>query len=388
VKSRLTLQIGLASLVRLLLNTARRFAYPFASALSQGLGVPLVAITSLVAANQVTGALSPVFGPLGDRWGYRVMMLAGLGALAAGMLAGGFFPIYSVVLLALFLAGLGKSVFDPALQAYVGERAPYRRRGMAIGALEFAWSGSALVGLPLIGLLIEWAGWRAPFFVLGGLGLAGAIALGALVPNDAHRRPTTGAALGFREIWRMLSREPAALGALGFSFLIGAANDNLFLAYGVWLKSNFNLSLSTLGVATAIIGAAELLGEGLTVAIADRVGLRRAVAVGSALSALSYALLPLTGRTLPLSLLGLFAVFLTFEFAVVTSFSHFTQVLPAARGTMMSSVLAAASLGRVVGAFVSGPVWLTGGMPAIGLVSAAISALALICLLWGWSWEG
>ncbi|MBC8248073.1 MAG: hypothetical protein H8E90_00210, partial [Anaerolineales bacterium] len=71
LERKLTFQLGAATLARLILNTSRRFAYPFASALSRGLGVPLAAITSLIAVNQVTGVLSPVFGPLGDRWGYR-----------------------------------------------------------------------------------------------------------------------------------------------------------------------------------------------------------------------------------------------------------------------------------------------------------------------------
>ena len=37
---RLAWKIGAATLSRLSLNTARRFAYPFAPALSRGLGVP------------------------------------------------------------------------------------------------------------------------------------------------------------------------------------------------------------------------------------------------------------------------------------------------------------------------------------------------------------
>lgn len=86
---RLTLQLGVAALARLSFNTARRFAYPFVPAFSRGLGVQLMAITSLAAANQVTGVLSPAFGPLGDRWGYRRMMRAGSAVLAVGMLCGG-----------------------------------------------------------------------------------------------------------------------------------------------------------------------------------------------------------------------------------------------------------------------------------------------------------
>ena len=70
--------VGVATLFRLVLNTARRFAYPFAPALSRGLGVPLTAITSIIAINQSTAVLGMFFGPLADRLGYRLLMLAGL----------------------------------------------------------------------------------------------------------------------------------------------------------------------------------------------------------------------------------------------------------------------------------------------------------------------
>jgi DHA1 family inner membrane transport protein len=380
---KLAFQLGVATLARLVVNTSRRFAYPFASALSRGLGVPLAAITSLIAVNQATGVLSPVFGPLGDRWGYRVMMLAGLGMLTGGMLAGGLLPTYGVVLPALFLAGLGKSVFDPALQAYVGQRVPYQRRGLAIGLIEFAWAGSALVGLPLVGLLIERMGWQAPFFVLGGLALLSMVALRALLPDDSHQQRDTESPANFREAWRRLSGDRAALGALGFGLLVSAANDNLFVVYGLWLESAFGLSVAMLGAATTVIGVAELLGEGLTASIADQLGLKRALVAGLILSALSYILLPLMGRTLSSALMGLFVTFLTFEFTIVTAFSVFTEILPAARATMMSSSVAAISIGRMMGALVGGPVWLAGGMLATGFVSAAVSGLALVLLVWG-----
>ena len=72
---------------RLVLNTARRFAYPFAPALSRAMGVPLTHITSMIALNQASGLLALFFGPFADRLGYRFMMLLGLFMLAAGMLA-------------------------------------------------------------------------------------------------------------------------------------------------------------------------------------------------------------------------------------------------------------------------------------------------------------
>jgi DHA1 family inner membrane transport protein len=303
--------------------------------------------------------------------------------LTAGMLAGGLLPVYGMVLLALLLAGLGKSFFDPALQAYVGERVPYQRRGLAMGFIELAWAGSSLVGIPLIGLLIEGQGWQSPFLVLGGLGLLGSVALGSLIPRDGQQRTGDGGMISFREAWRRLSRERAALGALGFGFLVSAGNDNLFVVYGVWLETTFGLTVVALGAATTVIGVAEFLGEGLTASISDRLGLKRALIIGLVLSALSYTLLPLVGRSLWLGLAGLFVTFLTFEFTVVTSFSLFSEILPGARATMMSSSVAALSLGRVIGALIGGPVWLAGGLMATGLVSAALSGLALGCLVWG-----
>jgi MFS family permease len=81
---RLISSIVVAALCRLVLNTARRFVYPFAPALSRGLGVPLTAITSLIAVNQATAVLGLFFGPIADRLGYRLMMLTGMTLLVAG----------------------------------------------------------------------------------------------------------------------------------------------------------------------------------------------------------------------------------------------------------------------------------------------------------------
>ena len=381
--SRLTLSIVVTTLCRLVLNTARRFVYPFAPALSRGLGVPLTAITSLIAVNQATAVLGLFFGPIADRLGYRLMMLTGMTLLVAGMFAGGLFPFYGVILIALFLAGLGKSMFDPALQAYVSERVPFHRRGLAIGFLEFSWAGSTLLGIPLIAILIDRLGWRAPFFVMGGLGVLGILALSILIEKTARKKATGRSLPVFRGAWRQLLRERAALGALSYSFWISVANDNLFVVYGAWLEKQFGLSIVALGLGTAVIGIAELAGESFTAALADRLGLKRALIGGLAACLICYGILPLLGQTLGMALTGLFFLFLTFEFTIVTGLSLFTELVPASRATMMASYLASGGLGRVVGALIGGPIWLAGGIYATALVSAAISGLALVSLIWG-----
>jgi MFS transporter, DHA1 family, inner membrane transport protein len=373
-------QAGIALLCRLVLNTARRFAYPFAPVLSRGLGVPLTSVTSLIAMNQAASVLGIFFGPLADRLGYRYMMLGGLGLLALGMFAGGLLPFFGIVLAALLLAGLGKTVFDPAIQAYVGKRVPFNRRGMVIGILEFSWAGSTLVGIPLLALLIERFGWKAPFFVLGGSGLLCIPAILWVIPADRGSKSRQGNAVSIRHAWTELFHEKAPWGMLGYAFFNSAANDNLFVVFGAWLEHAFGLSIVGIGMGASLIGIAELFGEGLTASCSDRFGLRRSVFLGLTLSVLSYGLLPLIAQSLLTALAGLFALFLIFEFTVVSSLSLSTELLPGSRATMMASFYAAAGIGRLLGALLGGIVWLKGGIPATGVVSAGLTLLALISL--------
>ncbi len=375
--------IVVTTLCRLVLNTARRFVYPFAPALSRGLSVPLTAITSLIAVNQATSVLGLFFGPVADRLGYRLMMLTGMALLVVGMFAGGFFPFYGVILIALFLAGLGKSIFDPALQAYVGERVPFHRRGLVIGFLEFSWAGSTLLGIPAIALLIDRLGWQSPFWVMGGFALFGILILRILIEKGGQKDPQQHSRLLFKHAWRPLLRERAALGALFYSFLVSAANDNLFVVYGAWLEDRFSIGIVALGFGTAVIGIAELAGETMTAALADRLGLKRSLLGGLGACIICYASLPYLGQSIGVALVGLFLIFLSFEFMIVTGLSLFTELLPSARATMMATYLATSGIGRVVGALIGGPIWLAGGIYATSLVAAIISALALVSLFWG-----
>ncbi len=379
----MALKIFIATLCRVILNTSRRFAYPFAPVLSRGLGVELTAITSLIAANQATALFGLFFGPVSDRLGYRLMMLAAMAMLALGMFAGGFFPFYGVILVALFLSGVGKTIFDPTVQAYVSENVPFKRRGLVIGLMEYSWSASTLVGIPLIALLIDRFGWRAPFIVLGGLSLLGMIMLAMAIPRNDKKTGTHQASNSLWTAWRQLISQRAALGAIGFAFFVSAANDNLFVVYGAWLEKSFDLSIIAIGLSTGLIGLAELSGETLTAFFADRFGLKRTVFSALTLCLIGYGILPFLGLTLPMALGGLFFIFLTFEFAIVTSMSLFTELLPEYRATMMSGFFAAAGVGRIAGAMMGGHVWLAGGILSTGLVSASAIGLGLASLAWG-----
>ncbi|WP_025321114.1 MFS transporter [Deferrisoma camini] len=366
----LVLSLATAVAARTVINTARRLPYPFAPDLARHLGVPLAGITAMIAASQLAALLGPVAGPLADRRGPRVLLLAGMALTAAGM-AAGVLDTYTAVFAGVLMASVGKAVFDPAVQAHVGARVALPARGRAVGLVETAWAGSTLVGIPVVGWVADRAGWPEAFGFLAGLGVLGIAGVAwafppAADPSRAGRRGNPAGVL----------REPRARAALAFGFLVSLANDNLFVVYGALLESRFGLGLAALGASTAVVGLAELSGEGLTAAVSDRIGLTRALGWGTALTAAAYLALPLSVRALPLALGALYGVFVCFEFTVVTSFSVCTEVAPGARATFLSLYFAVLGLGRMVGALIGAPVWAWGGIWATAGVSAGVTLLA------------
>ncbi len=379
---RLGSRIAATIACRIVLNTGRRFIYPFAPDLSRQLGVPLTYITGLIALTSATNLLGLIFGPVADRFGYRAMTILGMAALAAGMAAAGFFPVFAVLVIAQFLSGLGKSIYDPAVQAYISERVAYGRRGRVVGFLETAWAGSTLLGIPLLAMLIDQAGWRAAFFSLSASGLLGMVLMIRLIPGDRHSDPRVRTQMDFKQLLTTVLHHRSALGIALCAFFFNAAMDNLFVIYGAWFEDAFHLSVLALGAGTSVIGAAELLGEFITVGLGDRLGLKRMAVGGVALCVLTYLLLPVVAQTVPMALAALFLHFCIFEMTIVTLLSFTTELLPEARATMIAAYYAAAGAGRVAGALVGGPVWLAWGIRGTGLSSAVLTTLALAALLW------
>ena len=311
-KTGLAGQIIAVILYKLLLNTGRRFVYPFAPALSRGLEVPLTAVTSIIATGQMTSLLGLFSGPLADRLGYRKVMRVGLVMLTLGMLLCGLVPAYWPVFIGLVVASFGKTVFDPAIHAFIGKNVPLERRGRIVGLVETSWAGSTLIGIPAFALIIDHVGLRGSFFFFALLGAVGWFSISRIIPADDQKKVEKKRSQGLFAILGQLLKERSAAGMLGFGFLISLANDSLFVVYGAWFEQEFLVSIVTLGFSTVAIGAAELLGESMTAFISDRLGLKKSIIIGLCLATLAYLLLPFIGHSLSLAMVGMFCVFLTF----------------------------------------------------------------------------
>jgi predicted MFS family arabinose efflux permease len=375
---RLRFQLVTFAVARTVTNTGHRMIYPFLPVFAKGLGVDLEAIALAVTARSALGLASPAFGSLAGSRGRRVAMLAGLLAFVGGMTLVTVWPTYPALFLALLLASAGKLIYDPAMQAYIGDRVHYTQRGLAIAITEFSWSAAFLLGAPVIGWLIARSGaWQAPFPLLAVGGLLSAAVLWWAVPSDAVQ---LGSRLSLAQGLRTVLVCTPAVAALAVSLLISASNETVGIVYGAWIEDAFGLKVTALGAASAVIGIAELAGEGSVAGFVDRLGKRRAVVLGIALNALACLLLPVLGVGVGGALVGLFLFYITFEFAVVSAIPLMTELLPGARATLMAWNVAAFAGGRMLGSLI-GPQLFTLGLLANGATAAVFDVIALAALL-------
>ena len=375
-RGRLRYQLVAFFATRAVVNTAYRMVYPFLPALARGLGVDVQSIALAITARSSLGLAAPLLGSTADVAGRKRGMLAGLGLVSLGLVLVSLRPTYLTFFLTLLLTAGGKILFDPSMQAYLGDRVGYAQRGLAIAATEVGWSLSFLIGIPIVGWLISRGGWTAPFPWLAALSIAALLALAVWLPPDAARRP--GAPSLARHL-RAVLRHPAAIAGLALSLLLSSANETVNIVYGLWMEGSFGLQVAALGAASAVIGVAELGGEGLVAGLADRLGKRRAVAFGVVLNTLAGLALPRLGVSTSGALVGLFAFYITFEFTVVSSIPLMTELVPAARATLMAANLAAFSLGRALGALL-GPPLFAAGITANVRLAAVFNIAALVVL--------
>ncbi|MGI5129815.1 MFS transporter [Pseudonocardia sp. CA-107938] len=132
--------------------------------------VPVGDTFGLVMALYLTSSIAqPTAGTLAERFGPRRIVLVGSGLAIAGGLLGGLASDLALLVGARVLIGLGTSAAFPSAMLLIRRRATVlgltQAPGAVLSGLAVFGQATMLLGLPLGGLLISAAGWRAAFLV-------------------------------------------------------------------------------------------------------------------------------------------------------------------------------------------------------------------------------
>jgi len=369
-------KLAALTLIRVVLNTAYRMIYPFLAVFARGLGVDIGVVSGLVANRAIVGAVTPFIFPFIETRGRKFGMSLGLGLFVLAMGIVSLFPSITTLGIALILAMIGKSTFDPSMTSYIADHVAYEKRGTAIAFSEFAWSSAFILGIPFVGWLIARSNWSTPFWALGILGLVALMFI--LLTLQDSTKPTPHMDGVFGSVKQIVA-SPVVLVVFSIGACMCSANEAVNLMFGVWLEDSFQLQIAALAGASAVIGLSELGGEGLVALFVDHIGKVRAAGLGIIVNSLAAILLPIIGRTELGALIGLFFFFISFEFTIVSLIPLNSEVMPSARATTLALAGSANFIGRAIGATLAPKLYVF-GFGAVTGVAVVFNVLALVAV--------
>jgi MFS transporter, DHA1 family, inner membrane transport protein len=135
---------------------------------------------SAYALGVVVGA--PLIAVLAARLRRKTVLLALMVWFAVANAASGFVSEYGWLMLARFLSGLPHGAFFGIGSLVAASLVAKERRTWAVAMMLIGLGAANIVGVPLTTLLGQNVGWQAPYWVVGGIGVATVLALWAWVP--------------------------------------------------------------------------------------------------------------------------------------------------------------------------------------------------------------
>ena len=380
IKSILAIVFG-----RLVINISKRFPYPFVSAIADTFSVPADNIQNVIALTNGAGLLSPVLGIISEQYGRKLVMVGMLLMMTVMSVLGAVFADYGVFVVVMFSFGIGKIIYDPTFQAYLGDLVPFGRRARVMGISELSWALSLVVAAPVAGYLLDNSNLQSVFVFLSISLFLGTAALWIFVESDErpdHKHERLRIINPLTAI-RMVSAHPPAVFALFYSFCLTLSHEIFYINYGLWMEDSFGLLLTALGTVTIVIAIAEIIGEFIVITMADRLGTKTTSMAGMLIAAVCFFIIPYLSFNLPLAMFGIFIMFIAIETSIVSALPLFTEILPRSRAVMMSANMGAHSLGRVVGAALGAFVYAVsdGNFLIVGIIAGTLGVVAFF-IMW------
>jgi len=348
--------------------TFDRFAMPpMLVAIAQGLGVPLGSVVRAAGAYFLAYGLSqPLWGAVSDRFGrvltMRVtLLLAGICSIASA--ASG-----TVLLLAL-TRGLAGGLFGatyPAALIYLGDtvRADVRQRDVARLMVGVAL-GTALASVGA-GIVADVLSWRVMFVLTGLAATLLAARLGALAePAREHHGGTFLRPIGY------VGRSPVAL----FVLLCALAEGAVLLGTITLLPpaiEHAGASTTVAGLATGVYGAAVFAFSTLVGRVSQSWPPARLIILGSVAAVLACALLA-ASQQVAAGVVAAILLGLAWTAMHSTLQTWATEVLPAARATVVSFFAGSLFVGSSLAAVVAADLADAGRYGVLFAVSAALA---------------
>jgi DHA1 family multidrug resistance protein-like MFS transporter len=298
---------------------------------------------------------APLWGLLSDRVGRKPVLAVGILGYAATMLFFGLATKFWMLFLARTLSGILSSATMPTALAYIGDNAPEKERSGGMGQLGAA-TGAGVIAGPLIGGLLSGRSISLPFFVGAGLAfLAFLLVLVLLHDQQPSAVRAEKPRLEAAAVRRAILSPAGLLLVLIFIMSFGLANFQGII--GLYVVDKFGFSAGQVGTLWMVLGAALLVGQGgLAGPLTKRFGEPALIRTGLVGGALGFILIARATHFVSILLAIAFFV-LTLALIGPALNACISRFAGERQGTVMGLNSAIASLGRVAGPLLAGPLY-------------------------------
>jgi MFS family permease len=231
-------------------------------------------------------------GLIAERLGTTSVLAFGTALAGAGFCLAGASTGLAILIIALFIGGVGASTQHPLASALMARAFAGPRSMKALGTYNFAGDLGKMTLPATASLLLTVMSWRPTLALLGGLGLLAAVAIVVLTPRfDSATAATVAKA---QSVGPEGATKRFAFPVLLSIGMLDSATRMGFLLFLPFLLTAKGASLPTIGVALTLVFAGGAAGKLVCAFIGARIGAIATVWLTEALTAvLIVALLPL-----------------------------------------------------------------------------------------------
>nr|WP_054060724.1 MFS transporter [Pseudomonas fuscovaginae] len=361
----ITFTLALSMLLTSLGTSIANIALP---TLAEAFSAPFAQVQSVVVAYLATLTIAVLIaGRLGDSFGLKPMLMAGLAifGLASGLC--GVAPNLWLLIGARALQGIGAAFLMTLAMALMRQTASEARMGRAMGLLGTVSALGTALGPSLGGLLIEVTGWRGIFWGQFPLAFVALILAAVTLPGDTGEGTTPSASVWSVLGWRLVPN-------LLVNGLVAAVMMTTLVVGPFFLGVGLGLKAAQVGFVMAMGPVISIFSGVPSGRLVDTWGSDRALALGLALLAAGALLLAFLPNMIGVAGYLISIIVLTPGYQLFQAANNTTTLADVPqdrRGTVSGLLSLSRNVGLITGASVMGAVFSYGvGTQAFSHASA------------------
>ncbi|PDM25945.1 hypothetical protein CP083_06445 [Candidatus Bathyarchaeota archaeon B24-2] len=266
----------------------------------QSLGATVMEVGLILTASGLVSTMMMVpSGFLADRYGKKTIIVLSLILSASTFLCSIVRSWVEIIPIAVLFT-TASAIFIPARTAVIADQTDHKNRAMVYGLMNVSWPVGGIIGPILAGFLADRYGWNEVFYFVTAFSIASLFPAFKLkepktpsIEGEAERITTYG--VSSREVNRVIAVHTA------ITLLNGIARGVISPIVPFYLTDKLQLNKTELGLFLSLsYGISVIVTQPLSGLLANRVGSKELLILGSLLSPVAMAVFPLFDGFLPL----------------------------------------------------------------------------------------